>query len=44
MDYCIKGLFKAFLIGRIGLSRNTEDFEKKAFLRAFFVYGEKKGL
>jgi hypothetical protein len=42
MDYCIKRLFKAFLIGRIVSSRNTEVFEKKAFLRPFFVYGGKK--
>ncbi len=31
MDYCIKRLFKALLIGRIVSSRNTEVFEKKAF-------------
>ncbi len=40
MVYCIKRLFKAFPIGRIVSSRNTEVFEK----RPFFVYGEKKGL
>ena len=40
MNYCIKRLFKALLIGRIVSSRNIEVFQKKALKRPFLWTGE----